>query len=519
MDKFVDFIDYLKRETISDFYIELSEIERIIGQPLSMSAYKHSAYWSNDGIHRFAVLIGEVGFRIKPDLKNKRIRLIKGDPIVKEKVSTMSEHRERKRSTKPFSGEDGHVILLNKPFLGGWLDNEGHIGHEIIDFLLTDDNQYFVYNNPWGACPDDIWIEGTTKFGRSSKERYVGKYMILTSESRNKDFDILYVIELKEKLHRCHTSKDDDAEEYKENQKEIIKLMRELNIKYNDKYLDEIYGFESLYVTFRGSKIYKAETPITITGLDYNFQRNKGYIYDSKFPDDYRNVLSVIESSIESGQLVEFVPRKVNHETIGELNASKTFLDLIDMQDSEQVYTNILHSLLSESDLLKKFCERYKEDKLFDLHGTFKVFRETKVVDGRMDVCGESANQRVIIENKVYSGLNGLKPADNKTQLSTYYEWGKEKDMEPLCFVVAPNFRIGDIKNEITKLDPLMEPIYLIKTYGDVAAFIEEEYNAGNIPPTYIYYFLIPQIINAFRNFSYSTKEDLYARKFLEATN
>lgn len=40
-----------------------------------------------------------------------------------------------------------------------------------------------------------------------------------------------------------------------------------------------------------------------------------------------------------------------------------------------------------------------------------------------MDVCAESRSQRVIIENKVYSGLNGVRPADNTTQLSTYYSW------------------------------------------------------------------------------------------------
>lgn len=81
----------------------------------------------------------------------------------------------------------------------------------------------------------------------------------------------------------------------------------------------------------------------------------------------------------------------------------------------------------------------------------FNVFRETKVVDGRMDVCAENDRQRVIIENKVYSGLNGLKPADNETQLSTYYHWGIEKELEPLCMVVAPNFRVSEISREIEK--------------------------------------------------------------------
>ena len=75
MDKFADFIYYLKREKRDDFYMDFSEIEEMIGQPLCKSAYTHSAYWYDDGIHRFAMLISDAGFKVTPDLKNKRIRL------------------------------------------------------------------------------------------------------------------------------------------------------------------------------------------------------------------------------------------------------------------------------------------------------------------------------------------------------------------------------------------------------------------------------------------------------------
>lgn len=83
-----------------------------------------------------------------------------------------------------FTGTSGHVVLLNKLFSGGWLDEDGHIGHEIIDFLLTDDGKYFVYNNPWGACPNDIWIDGTKMLERNSEEKYTGKYMVLTGPTK-----------------------------------------------------------------------------------------------------------------------------------------------------------------------------------------------------------------------------------------------------------------------------------------------------------------------------------------------
>lgn len=514
--KYWPLTSYLQHCGKDELALTFEEIEHILGFELPSSAKEYRANWANTTTVRFPLSWLDAGYMTHDvDMVRGIVNFSKGSSV----FIGESRHdlRERKRIEKTFEGEDGHVILLNKPFLGGWLDDEGNIGHEIIDFLFTDNNEYFVYNNPWGACPDNIWVEGTTKLVRNSKEKYIGKYMVLTSETRNKDFDILYVIELKEKLHRYHIKKEESLDV--RCPKEMVGLIKELNAVYNGRYLYDIFEYESLCLTFRGNKIYKAVQPITITGLNYNFQRNKGYIYNDQYPNDYSIVLSTIENAIADGKLVDFTPRNVNREQIGDLNANKTFLDLISMQDSEQVYTNILHSLLEQGDLLKHFCLRFKEDKAFDFDGVFKVFRETKVVDGRMDVCAESENQRIIIENKVYSGLNGLKPVDNKTQLSTYYDWGKIKKIDPLCFVVAPNFRLGDIKTEISNLDPLMKPVYLVKTYGDIADFIEKEYSEGNIPQDYTYYSLIPQIINAFKNFSYSTKEDLYARKFLEATN
>lgn len=427
--------------------------------------------------------------------------------------------------------KEGKVILLNKPFLGGWLNAKGHIGHEIIDFLQTDDGEYYVYNNHIGSCPNDIWIEGTTGLKRSREEKYVGKYLVLTSEKRGDDFDILYVIELAEKLHR-YGAPTKNKILLRKNQAEVKKIIRERNIKYNGKYLDEIYtDDDSLLVTFKGAKIYKAIKPIVFLETEHNFQRNRGYLYNDREPEDYNRMLKTIEAAIENGKLLdkgqipdgdilqEFTPRSVSKDQIGQLNANTTFINLIQQEDNEQIFTNILYNILEQGELLKHFCERFRGDKNFSSEEAFIVLRETKVVDGRMDVCAESENQRVIIENKINSGLNGVRPADNTSQLSVYHRWGSKKKKEPLCFVVAPNYRCSEIKREICEKDPDMKDIYQVKTYGDIADFIEDEMKAGNIPQSYAYYFLLPQIVDAFRNLAYTTKEDLYAKMFLSATN
>ena len=141
-----------------------------------------------------------------------------------------------------------------------------------------------------------------------------------------------------------------------------------------------------------------------------------------------------------------------------------------------------------------------------------------------MDICADSPMQRVIIENKVFSGLNGLRKEDEKTQLSTYHKWGtedyeasggtKKTREEPLCFVAVPDFRKDIILNEIRREDPLMENVYQIITYGQIADFIEKRKSRFK---NYPYQMVLDQIIQAFRNYSLSER-DKYAGMFLEAT-
>lgn len=90
---------------------------------------------------------------------------------------------------------------------------------------------------------------------------------------------------------------------------------------------------------------------------------------------------NLIEESINDCKLTEFTPRNVNPSTIGDLSANKTFLDLIALGTDEQVFTNMLHSILEQGELLKRFCIRFKGDKIFNAEENFFVHRETKVVN------------------------------------------------------------------------------------------------------------------------------------------
>jgi hypothetical protein len=417
------------------------------------------------------------------------------------------------------------VIILNKPLIGTWLDKEGNIGHEIIDFLEADDGNHYVYNNPWGVCPDDIWVEppkGTTGTPNSltpnANEKYVAKYLVLTGPEHGKNFEIRYVIELTEKLHREHSARDENSNDFVERRKKVIQgVIQARNIRYNGKLLSDIYpNDKSLLVTFKAGKMWKAKRPISVTPKNYNFKRNKGYLYSDQASKDYSAVSQLIDDSIKDGRLILFHQRNLKTNPPSIICKDDTFMNLIRFQDTEKAYTNILYSVLSQGTLMKDFCNNIQAPSSPVSAFPFSVFREKPVNGGRIDVCAESDDQRVIIENKVLSGLNGIDKAKKTTQLSTYYNvWGIEKK-NPLCFVVAPDFRKKEIINDIKTLDSKMGKVYSVITYGQIADFINAENK--QIPSTYRFYSLLLQIESAFRNLSYKTKEELYAGMFYQAT-
>ena len=241
-----------------------------------------------------------------------------------------------------------NVILLNKQFIGGWLNNKGNIAHEIIDFFLDDNNNYYVYNVPHGECREDIWINESNEKLRTGKEKYVAKYLILSNKFNNNILNIKYVIELKEKLHNWKT-KENEIEK-KNNQIKNRKLIEKLNIKYGNKFLYQMFDEKTdgtqFHVTFGAKFIYKANQPLRIKLEQQNFQRNRGYIQEDIHSQDYNNIINLITSALKNNKLEIFNLNKVPKTNVN-YNNDKTFLDFALINDNEQIFTNMLWSIIS----------------------------------------------------------------------------------------------------------------------------------------------------------------------------
>ena len=139
MDKFVDLIDYLKREKRDDFYLDLSKIEEIVGQPLSKSAYQYSAYWSTSGTHYLANEIYNCGFVVKPDLKNKRIRLVRvGTPLPSKEKTKKAKKKTTKKAAKRKDVPTPNKKLV-KQYLAKWEKLEDYTAQEKAVNRVFDD--------------------------------------------------------------------------------------------------------------------------------------------------------------------------------------------------------------------------------------------------------------------------------------------------------------------------------------------------------------------------------------------
>lgn len=411
-------------------------------------------------------------------------------------------------------------IILNKIFSGQWLNDESNIAHEIINFLLSDDSQHYIYNIPYGICPNEIWINGSNNDLLTGKEKYNVKYLILADKFLNNQLNIKYVIELKEKLHNYHLSKKNETEKQlnKNKNKELIK---KLDIKYNGSYLYKYFNENDgtqFHLTFKANKMYKAVSALTIK-INYNFQRNKGYIFDDKNNDDYNNIKKLIEESISNKKLEIYKPSKVNDIDQINLYEQKTFLDFSLSQNNEQIFTNILFEIFSWKNTLNFFIDSFAKNKssnLDILKIKFNIKREEKINKGRMDIFATSNKINVIIENKIDSNLNGVDKENKISQLSTYYKWSIENtNRKPICFVIAPNYKYNDLIYEINNIDPNMKDIYQIIKFGDIAKLLEKLFNNNHFK-NFEYEKYIKDFINALYKHSYSSK-DKYSIKFLKA--
>lgn len=407
-------------------------------------------------------------------------------------------------------------IILNKPFIGGYIDqsNENE-AHELINFFLDDKGNHFIYCNPYGQNVADA--------GNKDIE-----YLIFTSSLKNKCFYIEYIIEISETLHTQSISKTEIATQKAEQKIAAAKqeIEKENKIKrYGYKNIDDIkYGgipITSLFtdaikvipLTFLAKGIYKLKNPIKIGGnsggFDYNFQRNFGYVTsESKTPKAYEKLKGQIEAALK--QDVEKLTLEKFDLNGQSIKTVPTFLDLISMYRQEECYTQILYKLFNyRKELIPEFLQEIGIATSGNGTGKDWHIENEYVIEnvGRLDLFISNDKFNIIIENKVDSGINYVSKAGKKIdQLTRYYQYfekleqiGKKKN---LYLIFAPNEKIEFIEAEIKSIaDDKVKAAFKVIGYKTIYEFFKK--NQGKYT-NFEYESQFKDVLEVFRRLSLS---------------
>ena len=391
------------------------------------------------------------------------------------------------------------VILINRMCTGTYTIN--NIGHEIINYFKASDGNIYIYISPYGTMDK--------KYDNRIKT------ILLTSSLSNHKIEIIAKIDEPTQEILFKENKNIEPTEIHRNQ-----VKKYENVLYCGKTLEEIFKYnykneEAIHITFKttpknmkkpknGKHIYitddesykKLENTknckYIIIKKNLASSSLKQYFEQVRDKDDY----NIITNCLEEEEWEDFNPEEIT-ERITEEDEKINFLQLIEKEDEEQIYTNLIWYWFSRKGIFNKFLEFIGHRDLID---KYDIQKEKVVQGGRTDILALGEKNIIVIENKIMSGINGIEDEKNveqkdgiykRTQLSKYIIGIKEKQEEGKLFnkeeqdkktqdkkiikgfIFIPDYRVDDFNNEIHKFkeDDILKEYYEIIKYTDLYNF------------------------------------------------
>lgn len=386
-----------------------------------------------------------------------------------------------------------NVILINRMCTGTYTIN--NIGHEIINYFKASDGNVYIYILPYG----------------SMNEKYDDriKTILLTSVLSNHRIEIIAKIDNPQQEIKFKELKGKKLEKIHEQQVEKYK-----NIYYGGKTLEQIFqnnynNRQAIHITFKTNpqnmKKPKKGKHIYITDSE-EFKDDDNCIYIKigkklassslkQYFDEERKAdkedYDIISKYLEKIEWEDFQPEKIPENfTINDDNIN--FLQLIEKEDEEQIYTNMMWYWLSRKGVFNKFLKYIRYNNLTD---DYELLKEKVIPGGRTDILALGNNNIIIIENKIMSGINGIEKEESgnivKTQLDKYIEGIEKKQEEKKLlfskkdkdnrtikgFIFIPDYREFDFLNEIKKCNDqnILDKYYKIIKYSELYEFFNKE--------------------------------------------
>lgn len=332
-------------------------------------------------------------------------------------------------------------ILLNRLYVGKFLNE--NIGHEVINLFKADDDKNYVY------------INHTGKLGAGHNEI---ENILLVQGINYKTLKII----AKAKVVQSVWNMPDEK-----------RIKKQGQVRYGDVTLKEIFnqGDDYPYISYEVENVFYPTQKTYIT-IDENFKQSNGNIVllsnsnnaikklagqslhfffaenggkseAYKAVDDLINDESKWETENRTQKiLVKEYQNKKSKLEVDDFN----FLKLIRKEYDELSYSNMFQYFLNkDKDLFKKFMSEILE---VETQGDYSIGREVK----NIDLLIEDENNIIVIENKIKSGINGIRHdiySDGiQSQLEKYYNYAEEnaKGRTVKCFIFSPDYNQLDLQ-------------------------------------------------------------------------
>ena len=398
-------------------------------------------------------------------------------------------------------------ILINQLFAGTYLDEGTNIGHEVINLFKADDGNNYLYITPSGKINTNSHPVKSILFIRNIEGKTTVEVIAKAEELSEVDAD-------------------PDSIEYAN-----TPLSR---VFAGNKFHDE--DDPGIFFTFKAGKVRipKNGQRIFLT-IDNQYEINDDGITVIELDSNSsaisnqsgRKYYSLKDDPIAYNQLQDLIDNDNYWEPINtteKLSANNsirrenpTFLDIIRKENDELIFSNLLqHYFEYDKNIFRKFAKDLL--RVDDFSSQFEIIRESV---NNIDLLVKGSKHVFVIENKIRSGINGIKLHGGESQLNKYQDKIEDRVRDPddeyeLCgkephyYIFTPNYNHIDISKY-----KLKKP-YKIITYKELYEFF------SNNATSYIDDKYFPDFLKGLRRHTMSMAEfnfSIMRSRFFEKLN
>ncbi|WP_216567765.1 PD-(D/E)XK nuclease family protein [Mycoplasma zalophidermidis] len=360
-------------------------------------------------------------------------------------------------------------------YVGDFLHEDGNIGHEIINLCKADDGNNYIYL-------------GSRGYLNKNRTKYESTILLVRPAGK-------HLYKVLAKALGLHILSGVIKEHYSD-EVERYKVQKELNIKYGEVSLSDIFsdnkyknfaeGNPGTYATYKADEVYLPNQDIFITDKEelkkdniYYIRTDKGFSKQSLRQyfekeiklESYKDLNGLISNKELWHSENKTLKISDLNEEIKKNNDKNSFLKIIKKENDELVFSNLIsHFLNINQDLFKSFVEKVLEIRS---EGNFVLWREFK----NIDILIKDKMNLIIIENKIKSDINSKdkKSEVATSQLSKYYENTQSDNrfdgLNKHYYIFVPNY------NPIDKSKLKFGDKYKIVYYDKILKFFEDNLN------------------------------------------